>query len=268
MDIASLTLLGLIQGLTEFLPVSSTGHLILARELFGFGDALGLAEDAVLHLATALAVVVYFWKDLVRLFMGSVEALRTRQRTPELTMSVALLLATIPAVVAGLFFESSIASVLRGSAVVAGGLVVGSLVFVGAEYFGKNITSKKTLTVRGAVGIGLFQALALIPGMSRSGMVISGGLFLGLSRFEAARFGFLLSFPIILGAGILKLYELLQSGALVSVGVPLFWGAIVAFASGMLAIHTLLRFVRTHSLMPFVVYRLLLALVIVVSLSF
>ena len=246
-DYISLIILGVVQGLTEFLPISSTGHLILAREWFGFGGSFGLAEDAVLHLATAAAVLIYFWRDIWSFDRKTI---------------LALVAGTVPAVIIGLLFESQIETVLRGSAVVAGGLILGSLIFLAAEHIGKRIVDKKEVSIKNGLLIGCMQALALIPGMSRSGMTISGGLLLGLSRAEAARFGFLLSFPIILGAGGMKLVELTQAGALATIGLPLLSGAAAAFLSGLLAIHFLISFLKTHSLMPFIVYRLALAAVI------
>jgi len=268
-DTISLIFLGLVQGLTEFLPVSSTGHLILAREFFGFGTTgLGLAEDAVLHLATALAVAVYFRKDIFRLVVGAFNAITKRSWNKEMTVISALFIGTIPAVIAGLWFESAIETVLRDSLVVAGGLIVGSGIFLLAERVHKKISEKGEMEREVSIGrgliIGLFQVLALVPGMSRSGMTISGGMLLGLTRVEAARFAFLLAFQVIVGAGSLKLVELLQTGSGTSVGIPLALGALAAFASGMFAIHTLITLLKTRTLMPFVIYRLVLAAIILV----
>lgn len=272
-DIISLIILGVVQGLTEFLPVSSTGHLILAREFFampvfsGLGinsgaTGFGLAEDAVLHLATALAVLVYFRSDILNLIQGALRALTGRVWNKEMTVISALIIGTIPAVVFGLWLESSIETVFRSPAVVAGALIVGSIIFVAAEYVNKRITEKKEITIGRGLAVGFFQVLALIPGMSRSGMTISGGMFLGLTRVEAARFAFLLSFPIILGAGGLQLMRLIESGAAATSATPLIFGAIAAFISGMIAIHALITILKKYSLMPFVVYRLVLAGVI------
>lgn len=261
----SLLILGVVQGLTEFLPVSSTGHLILARSLLGMNGGLGLAEDAVLHLATALAVLVYFRKDIWGLVSGLVSAVRFWTWNKEMTLITALLVGTIPAVLAGLWLESDIETVFRSPLIVAGGLVVGSLLMLFAEYIEKRSREAKEITVRNGFIVGLFQTLALIPGMSRSGMTISGGMFLGLSRAEAARFAFLLSFPVILGAGGLKFAELSSSGVFNSIGVPLLLGGIAAFVSGMFAIHTLISFLKTKTLTPFIVYRFALALAIAIS---
>lgn len=265
---ATLTLafLGLVQGLTEFLPISSSGHLILVREFFGIEGAFGLAEDAVLHLATAFAVVAYFRMDVAKLIHGGYEALRTRVWNREATLIAALAIGTLPAVFFGLLFEHTIETILRGSAVVAFGLILGSFVFLYAEYRASRNCEARPITVWRGFVVGLFQAAALIPGMSRSGMSISGGMMLGLSRMEAARFAFLLSFPVILGAGGLKLVELIVSGGGAVNGAALLSGALVAFLSGMAAIHFLISFLQTNTLIPFVVYRFALAGVILFTL--
>lgn len=258
--IFSLAVLGIVQGLTEFLPVSSTGHLILARDFLGFTTEYGLAIDAVLHLATALAVLVYFRKDILRLVRsfftwisgGSV----VRQ---DRTLIVALILGTIPAVIIGLSIENSIEHTFRNPELVAYALIGGSALFFIAE---RLATHAKELTVGKGILIGFFQALALIPGVSRSGATISGGLLLGLPREAAARFAFLLSFPVILGAGILKFFELGSVGVLSTHGGALLVGALAAFISGLLAIYGLLKFLKNNTLDIFIVYRLLLAGVI------
>lgn len=216
----------------------------------------------MLHLATALAVMVYFRKDIARLVRGTLHAALSRTFSSDARLALALLLGTIPAAFIGFFLEDVMESAFRGSVVVALGLLAGSVLFGVAEYVGKRIAEKRSVTIRRGVVIGLFQALALIPGMSRSGMTISGGLLLGLSREEAARFGFLLSFPIILGAGSLKFLELSSGGALATIGLPLLFGAAVALVSGLFAIHFLISFLKTHSLMPFAVYRTALALIV------
>lgn len=251
MDAWSAAVLGLVQGLSEFLPVSSSGHLILAREFLGLPMENGLAFDAMLHLATALAVILYFWKDLLGLILGL--AHKERQ---SVTLVSALILGTIPAAVAGYFLESTMDTVFRSPVLVAGALVAGSIVFIVAERLAR---MDKPLSLGRGFGVGLFQIVALIPGMSRSGMTISGGLILGLTREQATRFAFLLSFPVILGAGAKKILELSHSGALDTNALPIVIGALVAFASGLGAIHFMIRFVRTHTLIPFVIYRVALA---------
>lgn len=258
MDVVSSVFLGLVQGLTEFAPVSSSGHLVLAHSIFGAG-AEDLAFDALLHLATALAIVVYFWRDLTRIVADFL-----RWRAP--AEGVAIIVGTIPAVLLGIFLEDLMATLFRNPLLVAGTLVGGSVIMLFAEWYARNNTANvqaEVLSVRGALGVGLFQALALVPGTSRSGMTIAGGMILGLSRTQAARFGFLLGIPILLGAGAKKFLELYSSGTLHMIGTEALVGAVVAFVSGILVIHFLLSFLRRYTLYTFIVYRLALAALIV-----
>ncbi len=271
MDTATIfayTILGVVQGLTEFLPVSSSGHLIIARDLLGLNAPSGLAVDAVLQLATVLAVVIYFWKDIWRLVKASVFLVvgrGARVEKKERTVLFALIVGTIPAVIAGLLLEKTMDTMFRSATLVAWMLIAGSGLFLVAEYVASRYEVKRPISVGRAIMIGIFQSLALIPGMSRSGATISGGLLLGLSREEAARFGFLLSVPIVLGAGAKKFLELGVSGLLEAQRVPLFIGSIISFLVGLAVIHYLLRYVRNHTLVVFVVYRVLLAAVVLVA---
>ncbi len=264
MDTISLLILGIVQGLTEFLPVSSTGHLIVARVFLGIPEVNGLAVDAVLQLATALAVIVYFRSDIVRLASSALAFLSGRRGGDEY-MVFALLMGTVPALVIGLMLEGTMETVFRSAELVAYTLLVGSVIMLFAEFYSKKFASKtsvEAMTWQKGLAIGLFQALALIPGMSRSGMTISGGLFLGFTREAAARFGFLLSVPIIFGSGLKKLLELGASGTLVQMEFALMVGVIASFVSGLLAIHALLLFVRTQPMYVFIVYRVIIAAVI------
>lgn len=246
----SLIVLGIVQGLTEFLPVSSTGHLILARDLFGFSSEYGLAIDAVLQLATLGAVLVYFWRDILNLFLPAYR-----------NVAIAIVVGTVPAVIIGLFLEDTMATLFRSTELVAYALLAGSVVMLAAEYLSK-LRPEQVVGWRQGLVIGLFQALALIPGMSRSGMTISGGMCMGLTRSEAARFGFLLSIPILLGSGLKKLIDLQSEGVLTALSVPLLGGMVAAFVSGLVAIYVLLAIVRKTPLTVFVVYRVLLAVCI------
>jgi undecaprenyl-diphosphatase len=259
MDIISAIILGIVQGITEFLPISSTGHLILARSLLGIGEESGLAFDAILHLATAFAVIVYFFDDIWGLMQA---VLRKLGRMPvgekDMTLLYALLIGTIPAVVLGLTLEGLMESVFRSPLLVAGVLVAGSVLFMYAEYKYQNSYRTGEVSVGTGFKIGLFQSLALIPGMSRSGATIAGGMLLGFTRSEAAKFAFLLAIPVILGAGMKKLIELIQSNVDV-VWFPIIIGAVTAFVVGLLAIHFMLGFVRKHTLWPFIWYRIILA---------
>ncbi len=254
LDSWSLGVLGVVQGLTEFLPVSSTGHLILARIAFGFSTEFGLALDAVLQLATALAVVVYYWRDLA--------ALVEQRERPTLT---AIAAGTVPAIIAGLFLENIMETVFRSATLVAYALIAGSVVMLLAEYAPKPAPPPGGW--RRGFFIGLFQTLALIPGMSRSGMTIAGGMIAGLTRSDAARFSFLLAAPILLGSGLKKLSELISLGVTDTLGIPLLVGGLTAFLSGLVAIHLLIILVRSTPLTIFVVYRLALAVLVLVLAS-
>lgn len=259
--------LGIVQGLTEFLPISSSGHLILARELFGFTTPHPLAVDAVLQLATILAVALYFFNDFLRLAVAAACMLvRKPVADADRVMVWSIVLGTIPVVAAGLLLESLMETVFRSAMLVAGTLVAGSLLMLAAERLHAyrlkgeaGARQDKALTVRKGVLIGLFQMLALVPGVSRSGATISGGLLLSLDRAAAARFSFLLAFPAILGSGLKKLLELGVDPALASIAVPLAASFATAFAVGLACIHYLLRYLRTHSLQPFIWYRVALA---------
>ncbi len=272
MDIFSGIVLGTVQGLTEFLPISSTGHLIIVRELLGLKTDYGLSFDAVLHFATAGAVFVYFSSDFLALIKntwswvsGSFVGKKDKQ------LIVALLIGTIPAVFFGLLLEKYIETTFRSVSLVAWGLIIGSILFLIAEYFSKKISQKRVLeeniSIKNGLIVGFFQSLALVPGMSRSGATISGGLLLGLSREEATRFAFLLSFPIIIGAGSKSVLDLGIGGVFSSIGPSLIVAILAAFISGMLAIHFLLKYLKTHTLNIFVFYRLILAAVILIYIS-
>lgn len=265
MDLTQAVILGAVQGLTEFLPISSSGHLILARDVLGLNVPSGLAVDAVLQLATAFAVLVYFRKTFLGLLLSLLRWASRRAIPPEdRTLILALILGTIPGVILGLVLEGTMETAFRSAELVALSLLAGSLLFYVAERCARQ---REQLSAKKGLWIGFFQALALIPGVSRSGATISGGLLLGLTRENAARFGFLLSFPIIAGSGCRKLFELVGSGYASSFGSELFVGALVAFVVGVAVIHWLLQYLRTHTLGVFIWYRVALALVVLVFVS-
>ena len=268
-DWSVFAILGAVEGLTEFIPVSSTGHLILARAFLDLPEMHDLGVDAVLQLAAALAVIIYFWKDILLLLQALLREISGRGPTVERGLLLALFVGTIPAVLLGLLLEQTMATAFRNPVLVAITALLGAGIFVVAEYAFKKIHTNLPLSSVGwekGLIVGAFQSLALVPGMSRSGMTISGGLFLGLSREAAARFGFLLSVPIILGSGLKKLLELAGDGTLTTIGGPLLLGGAVAFVTGLLAIHGLLLFLRTRSLYAFAVYRVVLATTIFIFL--
>ncbi len=263
MGIFEAIILGLVQGLTEFLPVSSTGHLILTRSFFSADGGNALAFDAILQMATVLAVIVYFRRDIWQLLQA---LLRKLSRMPvnrrDETLLYAILIGTVPAVILGLLLESYMESTFRSPLFVAGILVIGSFLFMYAEWLTISRPGNSNITTKKGLQIGFFQALALLPGMSRSGATISGGMILGLSRLEAARFSFLLAVPVILGAGLKKLLDLMSLHESID-WWPILVSSAVAFFSGLFAIHFMLSFVRKHTLWPFIWYRLVLAGVVV-----
>ncbi len=255
-------LLGFVEGITEFLPISSSAHMILLRDALSFHGANELAYDAVLQLAAALAALVYFRNDIWQLFLTFVNVvLQKTVDAKEKVLMYAIILGTIPAVVGGLLLEKFMGTIFRYPLYVALALVAGSGLFAYAEYVFA-MRTREPLSVASGTKVGLYQVLALVPGVSRSGATISGGLLLGLTRIEATRFSFLLSIPILLGSGLKKFLELLHSHdgvSLASLGA----GAFVSFVVGLISIHFLLIFVRTNTLWPFIWYRLALAAVVV-----
>ena len=248
MEIFDAVILGVVQGITEFVPISSSGHLIVARDVFDISTKGSLAFDAVLHLATAFAVLAYFWRDIAAIFSGERSHLIG-----------ALLLGTAPAVAIGLLFEGAIEETLRSTTVVAWALIAGSVLFVLAEWLGKR---KEELTMGKGLIAGVFQAFALIPGVSRAGATISGGMLAGLNREAAVRFAFLLSFPILFGVGIKQLLTIISWEQTTAMTMPLTVGSVVAFLVGLGAIHAMVTFLKNHKLYIFAVYRVLLALAI------
>ncbi len=261
MTIFDSVILGAVQGLTEFLPISSTGHLIIVREILGLKGPMDLSFDAVLQLSTAVAVIFYFWSDIKILLKSFFDWMRGRfVPDKDKTLIIAIILGTIPAVVFGLFLENIMENQFRSSVLVAVTLILGGALMWIAEEVSKQ---DGRLTARKGFWIGIFQSLALIPGISRSGAVISGGLFLGLDRLSATKFAFLLSVPIILGSGSKKLIEIGEAGAF---DWQILFGSITSLVFGLLAIHYLIRFVKRHSLNWFVLYRIILAILIFIFL--
>jgi undecaprenyl-diphosphatase len=259
MGIFEAIVLGLVQGITEFLPVSSTGHLVLVREWLVVNTADGLAVDAVLHLATTAAVVLYFWGDLWRLLQTVLRRLGRLPVNPqEWELFRALVVATVPAVVVGVLLESYIAEYTRSAWLVASFLALAAIGFMYAEWRHFLEPRHGSVTLLRGFKIGLFQVLALLPGISRSGVTLAGGMWLGMTRIEAARFSFLLAIPITLGVGIKKLIDLIALGESVA-WVPVLVGAGVSFVSALVVIHFFLAFIRRYTLWPFVWYSLALA---------
>lgn len=250
--------LGLVQGLGEFLPISSSGHLIVTSWLLKWQDQ-GLAFDVALHWGTLIAVLIYFRKEfwqLAKSFLASlIPSKRDFSSDPHQRMAWLIVLGTIPAAITGKLFEEQIATVLRSPLTVVVTLTVGALIIFAVDRWGLKNKHIHELRWKDALVIGLAQAVSIIPGVSRSGSTMVAGLGIGLKRDQAARFSFLLSAPIILGAGILELPAIFDEPHLGSV----FVGFVSAAVFGFIAIHFLMRYVETRSFDLFAWYRLGLA---------
>jgi undecaprenyl-diphosphatase len=247
--------LSLIQGITEFLPISSSAHLVLAPRIFGWDDQ-GLAFDVAVHLGTLFAVIIYFRNEILSLLKDWLISLKIRKNIGESTLAWGIIAATIPACVAGLLFNDMIEEYLRSPLVIASTTIIfGVALFIADRFAGAK--SEKNITLYIALLIGLAQMLALIPGVSRSGITLSAALMLGFSRVSAAKFSFLLSIPIILLASGYEGLKLLQN--IDGVEWDKIAGAVaISFLSGYICIHLFLKAVSRFSITPFVVYRLLL----------
>ena len=250
--------LGIAQGLTEFLPISSTAHLRIVPAFAGWEDP-GAFFTAVVQLGTMLAVVIYFWRDLLRIVRTWFLSLRRPELRDELDarMGWYVIVATIPIVIFGVAFRDQIESGARNLYLIGVMLIVLGLVLLAADVTSKRVRDVDDVGMRDALWVGLAQALALVPGTSRSGATITAGLFLGLKREAAARFSFLLSVPAIVLSGLYGLLEIFTGDDDVSLGA-LTIATVFAFIFGYLSIAFLLRFLTTHSMMVFVVYRLVL----------
>ena len=265
-------IMGIVQGLTEFLPISSSGHLLLVPVLLGWDDAFitSLAFSVMLHLGTLAALLVYFRADWLRIVPAGFAAIRDRSFAgdPDRRLAWLLVAATIPAAIAGFVFNDAIETVVREPALVAVTLVIGGIILWLADRLGRSDRQVDDVTFPIATGIGAAQALALIPGISRSGISISAARFAGLDRENAARFSFLMATPITAGAIVFEIRRLVSGELGVDVEwLPLIVGMLSAFAAGVFAISILLRYLRTHSLTIFVVYRFVLAGLVLVFLA-
>lgn len=263
--------MGLVQGLTEFLPISSSGHLILVPWLFGWKDPFidSLAFTVMLHIGTLLALLGYFWRDWLRLIPAGLATIRDRSFKGDADRKLAWLIvvATIPAVIVAPLLNDPIENAIRKPAEVALMLCVGAAILWLADRWGSKLREMESLTFLGAFGIGVAQVLALVPGISRSGISISAGVFGGLTREAAARFSFLMATPVVAGAGIWEARKLATNEAGVTPEANLIViGFIAAAISGVLAIRFMLEFLKRRPLTIFVVYRVLAAAVVVVVL--
>jgi undecaprenyl-diphosphatase len=258
-------ILGLAQGLGEFLPISSSAHLVIIPWLFNFSDP-GLAFDVALHAGTLIAVLAYFWKDIIEI-LGLVFFKKYRVPNGEKIINYNpktlwfLAIATIPGVIAGYFLEEKAETIFRHPLLVAGALITAGWILYLTDKYMKHRKDMTGINWKDSILIGLSQALAIIPGVSRSGATITAGLLMGLNRQSAARFSFLLSVPIIFGATFLKLPHLLKNG----ISLPVIVGITISAISGYLSIKYLIKFVEKTSYKIFFWYRLGLALIIALA---
>ena len=278
MSLLEAVILGLIQGLTEFVPISSTAHLTLAGKWMGLIDSENpeqwTAFIAVIQLGTLAAVIIYFWKDIIKIIAGFVSAplsrIRNRpidQKTSEYSkLGWLIIIGTIPIGVMGLAFKHQIEGKLtKDLRVIAGSLIALAILLTIAELVGKQRREMRQATFLDAIIVGFSQVMALIPGSSRSGSTITGGLFAGLKRESAARFSFLLSIPAVGASGLLELPKALRSVG--HLGAPIVVASLVAGVSGYLSIAFLIKYLQRNTTYVFVVYRILLGIVLIVLLK-
>ena len=257
-------ILGIVQGLTEFLPVSSSAHLVLVPWALGwtFDPDAAFVFDVLVQLGTLVAVVAYFWDDLTHIVGGTLRAVILRKRTDDAYVRLAwlIVLATLPAVVAGILLKTLVEQAFGSPLAVSGFLLVTAGLLFMAERLGKHLKPLEATTWADAVWIGLAQALALFPGISRSGSTIAAGLVRGMQRPAAARFSFLLSIPVMIGAGLLAVRDLAALPSAATMIPTLLMGFAAAAIMGYLSIRWMLRFVARHSLDVFSAYCALVGL--------
>ena len=261
--------LSVVQGLTEFLPVSSSGHLAITSRLL-FSDDAGASFTAVSQLGTELAVLVYFAKDISRIVRAWFAGLTDKaRRDVDYRMGWLVIIGSVPIMVFGLLFPEVIRTGVRNLWVVATALIVFSLVIAAAEHFGRQTRRAEQLTWRDGALVGLAQCLALVPGVSRSGATISAGLFLGLDRELAARFGFLLAIPAVFASGLFSLPDAFApvSEGMSATGLQLLVSVAIAFVVGFAAVSWFLKFLISHSMYWFVGYRIAAGLVVLALLA-
>lgn len=254
--------LGIVQGLTEFLPVSSSAHQSIVGQLFFGGHDPGAAFTAVNQLGTEAAVIVYFARDIGRIVKAWALSLvgRVPRDDPDARMGWLVIIGSLPIMVLGVLLKHLIETQFRNLWVTVAMLAgVGILIAI-ADRMAKNKLELNELSWRDGIFFGLFQALALVPGVSRSGATIAGGLFMGYTREAAARYSFLLAIPAVVGSGLFQLKDVASDPN--PAWGPIILATVIAFAIGLAVIHWLLRYISTHNFMPFVIYRLVLAAVV------
>ncbi|MCB1385232.1 MAG: undecaprenyl-diphosphate phosphatase [Nitratireductor sp.] len=259
MTIEQIIVLAIVQGITEFLPISSSGHLILIPAFTGWPDQ-GVVSDVMVHVGSLFAVIVYFWRDVVRLVGGGIDLLRLRLNDNS-RMAGYIILATIPAIAFGVILKlSGLSDHLRSVELIAWNAVIFGVLLYAADVIGPQIKKMEDMKLSPALIIGVAQALALIPGTSRSGITMTAARLMGFERPEAARFSFLLGIPAIAGAGAFVTLDFIESGQ--SIPTDAIWAAVLTFFAALAAIALLMAMVRRVSFLVFMLYRLALALVL------
>ncbi len=282
MDFLEAIILGLIQGLTEFLPISSSAHLRIFGDLVGWGDP-GATFTAITQLGTETAVLIYFWKDITRIIGkwfrsfgggGGKRSTGVQKGDPDVRLGWLIIIGTVPIVLVGFFLQDTIRTALRSLWIVAIVLIVFGLLLWLADWLGRRTKPIEAMSYRDGILIGLAQMLALIPGVSRSGASISAGLALGYTRPAAARFAFLLAVPAVFGSGLYETYTAFTCEPGVDAGCgagyglgPTIAATVVAFIVGYTVIAFLMRYLETRTFLPFVIYRILLGGVLIGLLS-
>jgi undecaprenyl-diphosphatase len=257
-------IMGVVEGLTEFLPISSTGHLILAGALLGFDDEKAKVFDIAIQTGAIFAVILVYWQKI----RSTLVALPTEKKAQQFALNV--LIAFIPAVVLGLLFGKAIKAHLFTPVVVATTFIIGGFIILWAEKLQKNasttvrVNDVDDMTSMDAVKVGLVQCLAMIPGTSRSGATIIGGMLMGLSRKAATDFSFFLAMPTLIGAGVYSLYK--ERAVLSMADIPMFSvGLVFSFLSAWLCVRWLLRYISTNSFVPFAYYRIVFGVVVLIT---
>src|SRR5271163_4552547 len=247
-------ILGIVQGLTEFLPVSSSAHLIIIPWILGWEDP-GLAFDVALHLGTLLALLAFYWRECLNMGLSLFNGDRQHRRL--LTL---LIVASVPGAIIGVLLEKQAETIFRSPALIAATMATLGVILWAADAYGSKKRKIDDLNLLDALFIGLSQALAIIPGVSRSGATITTARILGIERADAANFSFLMATPIIAGAGLLEAHKAFHAGLTAQLG----WGFTASAIFGLIAIAGLLQFVKTHSYRSFAIYRIVLAILVVV----
>ncbi|NEN06167.1 undecaprenyl-diphosphate phosphatase [Diaminobutyricibacter tongyongensis] len=278
MNFINALILGFVQGLTEFLPISSSAHIRIVGELLGTGADPGARFTAIIQLGTETAVLIYFWKDIARIVSRWFRSLfgRVPRDDPDARMGWLVIVGSIPIVVLGVLFQNQIETTLRSLWIVAATMIIFGILLGIADWVGAKTRRLKDLTWGHGIIFGFAQALALIPGVSRSGGTITAGLFMGYQRRAAARYSFLLALPAVFGSGFFQLYKSIKSPCVAGatnctpeVFGPLETAAatVVAFAVGLAVIAFFMGYISRHSFLPFVVYRLVVGVLLIVLLS-